>query len=1065
MEESSQKSEEYGAKDIQVLSGLSAVRKRPSMYIGDTSVRGLHHLVYEVVDNSIDEAMGGHCTKIEIVIHKNNSITVIDNGRGIPVDIHPELNIPAVQVVLTKLHAGGKFEKKAYRVSGGLHGVGVSVTNALSKEFVVQVKRNGKLYVQKYEKGEPVTELKEVKEAQGTGTCITFTPDDEILETTVFDFEILGSRLRELAFLNKGLEIVLKDERINKARIFKYGGGISSFVEFLNKNKEPLHKIIYFEKKKDDTELEIAMQYNNSFKETVFSFANNINTHEGGAHLNGFKAALTRVLNNHGKKYKLIDDTKLSGEDVREGLTAVISVKLREPQFEGQTKTKLGNSDIKGIVESMVGDSLSTFLEENPGAAKAIILKSITAAKAREAARKARDLTRRKGALNHGSLPGKLADCQERDPAKSEIYIVEGDSAGGCFSGDTKIALADGRNVSFIELVEEHKTGKEHYCYTIMDDGRIGIQKIENPRKTKINAEVIKIMLDNSEEIICTPDHLFMLRDGTYKHAHELKPNDSLMPFKRQISRKGKRITIDGYELVYSPNENRWIFTHILSDEYNIRNRIYDETSGSHRHHKHFDKLNNNPSNICRLTKEEHLAIHALLARNLQTEEVLNKLRAIRQSPQYKEKIRLKMIEMKDELSKRAKAQWENEEYKRYMVGKFLEFYNSNADYRKRSKEILSKSQKEYWSSPKNRARQSERVKEFFKNNSEAKKILSEMAKNQWSDKDLRKWRSSKTKEQWTPEFRKKRKIAYNKTYYESTIKVLRQIYEKNKTVEIEAFEKLRKEMNDKNVLSYPTFLERFFQNDERMLVEAVECYNHKIKEISLVGGKLDVYDLEVPGTHNFALASGVFVHNSAKQGRDRKYQAILPLRGKILNVEKARLGKIFENAEIAAMITAIGTGIGDEFDITRSRYHKIIIMTDADVDGNHISCLLLTFFYRHMQQLIEAGYIYIAQPPLYKISKGKEIIYAYTDKEKERIMEKFKDQKVNIQRYKGLGEMNPSQLWETTMDPSDRMLKQVTIEDAVEADRIFTILMGDEVDARRRFIQTHAKDVVVLDV
>src|SRR3989338_829885 len=585
---------EYGAKDIQVMEGLSAVRKRPAMYVGNTGLRGLHHLVYEVVDNSIDEALAGFCNKIVAIIHKDNSVTVIDNGRGIPVDMHPKYSKPALEIVMTILHAGGKFDKKTYKVSGGLHGVGVSVVNALSKELIVDVRRNGKIYQQKYSQGKPVTGLSIVGDSNDTGTKVTFLPDNEIFTETEYHFDTLSSRLRELAFLNKGLQITLIDERQDKKQDFKYDGGIVSFVEFLNKNKTPLHKAIYFEKEKNGTSVEIALQYNNGYQENIFTFANNINTQEGGTHLIGFKTALTRTLNSYAEKLKN-NDIKFSSDDVREGLAAVVSVKLQEPQFEGQTKTKLGNSEIKGIVESIVNENLGNFLEENPSISRLIIDKGVNAAKARDAAAKARELTRRKGALNSHSLPGKLADCSENEPGKTEIFIVEGDSAGGCFSGNTKIALTDGRNLSFMELVEERNQGKEHYCYTIMDNGKIGIEKIENPRKTKSDASVIKIVLDNDEEIICTSDHLFMLRDGTYTYANELKPTDSLMPFKRQLSRIGKQITIDGYELVHDPEDERWIFTHILADEYNLRNGIYNITEGAHRHHKDFNKLNNNP--------------------------------------------------------------------------------------------------------------------------------------------------------------------------------------------------------------------------------------------------------------------------------------------------------------------------------------------------------------------------------------------------------------------------------------------------------------------------------------
>ncbi|TAN47200.1 MAG: hypothetical protein EPN24_00355, partial [Candidatus Methanoperedens sp.] len=548
--------------------------------------------------------------------------------------------------------------------------------------------------------------------AEGTGTTVTFKPDKTIFETTQFDIDVLAGRLRELAFLNKGLKVTIRDDFAQKEEVFQYEGGIVSFVEFLNKNKNVLHeKTIYFQKQKDTTVVEIAMQYNDSYVENIYAFANNINTHEGGTHLIGFKAALTRVANDYAKSKGILKgDEKLSGEDVREGLTAIINVKLTNPQFEGQTKTKLGNSDIKGIVETLVSEGLSEFLEENPAASKNILSKALEASEAREAARKARELTRRKNALEVSSLPGKLADCSEKDPAHSEIYIVEGDSAGGCFSGDTLVALADGRALSFKEIIAEQEMGIKHFCYTIRNDGTIGLECIINPRMTKVKAEVVKVKLDTGESFICTPDHPFMMRDGSFKSTVAISPDESLMPLYRKFS------------------------------------------------------------------------------------DVITKCRAC----------------------------------------------------------------------------------------------------------------------------------------------------------------------------------------------EAVTNYNHRIISIERLEECIDVYDIEVPHTHNFALASGVFVHNSAKQGRDRKFQAILPLRGKILNVEKARLTKILKNEEIRALITAIGAGIGEgeEFDINKARYHRIIIMTDADVDGSHIRTLLLTLFYRYMRQLIDMGYIYIAQPPLFKVKKGKIENYVYNEEE-----------------------------------------------------------------------------------
>ncbi len=1054
--------EEYTAKEIQVLGGLEAVRKRPGMYIGTTGPAGLHHLVYEVVDNSVDEAMAGYCTGIIVVIHKDNSVSVLDNGRGIPVDLHPQFNVPAIEIVMTKLHAGGKFDRKTYKVAGGLHGVGVSVVNALSKKLHVEIRRNGKIYQQEYINGEP-QELKTIGESSQTGTLVRFWPDETIFETTEFHFETLSARLRELAFLNKGIKISIKDERDGKENVFQYEGGLKSFIEFLNKNKNPLHEVIYFEKEKESIVLEIAMQYNEGYQENVFSFANNINTKEGGTHLIGFKTAITRCFNKYAESHNIKE--RLTSDDVREGLAAVISVKLPEPQFEGQTKTKLGNSAVKGIVDSLVSTNLGAFLDENPGIARTILDKAINAAKAREAARKATELTRRKSALGGGSLPGKLADCSNKDPAKCELYIVEGDSAGGCFSGDTKVALADGRNLSFKDLIKEDKEGKKNYCYTISKDGSIGIGLIKNPRKTKVNAEVIKIILDSDEEIICTPDHKFMIRDISYVQAKELNNDMSLMPLNRKLSKIEGRITIAGYEMALCPKSHKWIFTHMLADKFNIEHGVYDTALGPQKHHIDFNKLNNNPDNIIRMTSEEHLKLHAeVLEKTLHRDDVKQKAREAHKKPAYRKKISEMMStpEMKKMLSERAKKQWKDEEYKEYMMKKYMGFYENNKDYREKLLERLYGQQKDYWSKEENRKLQSERVKKYFEEHPEVREELQEKAKNQWVDEELRKWRSSKTKEQWTDEFRAKRKKAYDETYFKNTASFMKKILEKDGTLENYDIERAKDRNN--NFLKKKTFAERFFDNDEEAMLEAVFGYNHKIKEIVKINQKIDVYDLEVEGTHNFALASGVFVHNSAKQGRNREFQAILPLRGKILNVEKARLNKVFANNEIVTMITAIGTGIGEEFNVEKARYHKIIIMTDADVDGAHIRTLLLTFLYRQMKPLIESGYIYIAQPPLYKVSKAKQIMYVYTEEEKAKALMEL-GEGANIQRYKGLGEMNPEQLWDTTMDPESRTLLQVTLEDVVEADKIFTILMGDEVEPRRNFIEENAKKVVNLDV
>jgi len=634
----------YQADSIQVLKGLEAVRRRPAMYIGSVSGRGLHHLVYEVVDNSVDEALAGYCTKIDVTIHADNSVTVIDNGRGIPVDQHKTEKKPGVEIALTVLHAGGKFDKNTYKVSGGLHGVGVSVVNALSEKLEVWVDRDGKRHHMAFVRGETRTKLEVVGKSRTTGTTVWFKPDTEIFTETRFDWGILSNRLRELAFLNKGLAITLKDERTGQAKeeTHHYKGGLAEFVKWLLGNRKPLHpKVFVFETNRDGVEVEGAVQYDEGYNENTFSFVNNINTHEGGTHLTGFKSALTRTINEWAKKDGLMkkEDFTLTGDDVREGLTCVLHVKVKDPQFEGQTKTKLGNSEVEGIVKSAVNDALGEFLDKNPSVARAIISKAVSAARAREAARKARELVRRKNALESGLLPGKLADCSVTDPKLCELYLVEGDSAGG-----------------------------------------------------------------------------------------------------------------------------------------------------------------------------------------------------------------------------------------------------------------------------------------------------------------------------------------------------------------------------------------------------------------------------------------------SAKQGRDRGFQAILPLRGKILNVQKARIDKILSNEEIRTIITAIGTGVGEDFKIDDARYHKIIIMTDADVDGAHIRTLLLTFFYKEMHWLIDAGYVYIAQPPLFRVAKGKEEYYAYDEKDREQAVKRLSNggetkSSVQIQRYKGLGEMNPDQLWKTTMDPATRTILKVELEDAAQASVLFETLMGDEVEPRRRFIEENAKFVRNLDV
>ena len=933
---------EYTAKDIQILEGLEPVRKRPGMYIGSTDVRGLHHLVYEVVDNSVDEAMAGECDRIVITLHADGSVTVDDNGRGIPVEPHPQRpKQSTLEVVMTTLHAGGKFGGDGYKQgSGGLHGVGVSAVNALSEYCRVEVRRDGKLHVQEYRRGKPLAPVRVAGPASGRGTRTIFRPDLDIMETGDFSFDTLAQRFREMAYLNKGLTITLIDERPGQEQdcTFYFEGGLMSFVRHLNKNRNVvMARPVYAERKVDRTLVEMALQYNDGYTPNLYSFANGINTVEGGSHVTGFRSALTRTLNEYGRKANLLKeaDGNLTGDDVQEGLTAVISVKLPEAQFEGQTKGKLNNADVRNQVETVVAEALAKYLEETPAEAKRIIEKCLNSARAREAARKARELVRRKDALD-STLPGKLADCSEKRADRSELYLVEGDSAGGCFAGETLIALADGRALSFKDLVAEQAEGKEHYCYTIRNDGKIGLERIVNARMTKAQAEVLRVVLDSGESIVCTPDHHFMLRDGTYKAAKELTLDDSLMPLYRKLSDMDEPgITIDGYELVWDPGSDSWLFTHMLADWYNRWRGIYAEGDGDHCHHVDFDKRNNNPTNIQRLRRDEHLALHREhVARTLHRPEVMEKCRALHQSEGFRSMMSARMLEP---------------ETRQFQIAQGM--------------------------------------------------------------------------------------------------------------VDLEAYRAHRLVTRDKSLLRFDKFCERYFEGSEELALEAVANYNHRVASVERLEERVDVYDIEVPGTHNFALAGGVFVHNSAKQGRDRHFQAILPLRGKILNVERARLDKMLSSEEIKNIITALGTSIGETFNTEKLRYHRIVLMTDADVDGSHIRTLLLTFFFRHMESIIRGGHLYIAQPPLYGIQVGKQRHYVYSDQEKEALLARLGDGKnPRINRYKGLGEMDPEELWETTMNPTTRTLLRVTVEDAVKADETFSVLMGEEVAPRRRFIEAHAK-------
>lgn len=1065
----------YDSSNIRVLEGLEAIRKRPAMYIGSTGKDGLHHLFTELLDNAVDEAIAGYCDHIIVTFHKDGSLEVKDNGRGIPVDIHPQTKVSTLETVMTNLHAGGKFDKGAYKVSGGLHGVGMKCTNALSEWMEATVYKDGKEYKQRYERGIPVSKVEQVGTTKEKGTRHIFKPDSEIFETITFSFRQILEKCRQHAYLTAGLKITIVDQRAEGKPIsyhLYFEDGIKSYVKFMNLGQKVLSNVFYVKQEEDDVIVEVSLQYGDSLEENVKCYTNNIINPEGGMHLAGFRTAITSAINTYALNNEMLKGLKegtLGGDDAREGLTAVVSVKVPDPQFEGQTKIKLNNPEVKGIVAKVVRENLTTYFNENPNEAKSIIGKAILSFKARAAAKAARDAVIRKGVLESTALPGKLADCQSKDATECELYIVEGDSAGGCFSGDTKIQLFDGRQLSFVELIKEQKNGIQNFCYTINKEGNIDIAPIKNVRKTKSNAKVIKITLDNEEEIICTPDHKFMTREGKYIQAKNLENNISLMPLRRKLSEVKGRIAIKGYEQVLNPKTHKWQFTHLISDKYNLEQGKYIDTQGFHRHHIDFNKLNNNPSNIIRMTPKDHLDLHSRLVKiNLQKPEVLEKLKQIRKQPEFRQKIREKMLEpeMRKLLSERAKKQWQSPEYREFMKNKFLAHYYSNEEYRKKTNAQLNKSQKKYWAQTENKELQSQRTATYFKVNPEARKELSLIAKRQWENENLLKWRSEETKKQWTNKFRRKRKETYNKTYLNKALSVMKTVIETYGELDQKRYDAMRKQKADRSIIKMETICNRFFEGDFSKLSEAATNYNHKIIKIEQISERIDVYDLEVPKTHNFALAAGVFVHNSSKQGRDRRIQAVLPLRGKIINSHKYRVDRVLANNEFKDIVTALGVGIGETLNPDNLRYHKIIVMSDADVDGSHITTLVLTLLYRFFRPLIEKGHIYVAQCPLYKVEVGKERYYFLNGKEKDIFIAKLGERGKNavVNRFKGLGEMNPEQLRETAMDPSNRVLKRVAINDAEEAERVFETLMGIEVAPRRRFIQRFAK-LATLDV
>lgn len=1077
----------YDASQIRVLEGLDAVRFNPGMYVGDSDTKGLHHLVWEICDNSIDEAMAGHCNEISIKIEKDGeTISIEDNGRGIPVDMHPTEKKSALEVVLTVLHAGGKFggAGSGYDASGGLHGVGASCVNALSDLLVAEVHRDGFIWQQTFSEGKPKSKVQKIrpieKKDKQTGTKIQWHADKQIFKNGIkYNDNIIVKRLREMAFLNRGLKINFSNASTGISESFCFTGGIVDYLKYLTEGKNDIYPTdpIYGSAKSDLTsrpgqqcQVEIALLYSDEDDESIVSFVNNIVTSDGGTHVSGFKTALTRVVNTFARNNKLLKDSapNLNGDDVREGLSAIISLRFPRPEFVSQTKSKLGSTEAETVLSNLTTNLLTSFFDKNAAIVKKIVERAIVAQEARTAARKQSDLIKRKGFLGKSNrMPGKLYDCNTEDKNISELFIVEGDSAAGCFSGDTKVSLLDGRDLSFIDLIKEDKAGKQNYCYSMNDDNSICVKKISNPRWTKKCSKWIEITLDNMSKIKCTLDHKFMLNDGSYLQAKLLKAGQSLMPlYRKKSSMKDKGITINGYEMVWQHNNKKWQFTHVLSDEFNLINGVYENLINSHRHHIDFNKLNNNPDNVVKMNKEDHLNLHRQLASLfLHTKEGKEKSKLAKQTKEYRQKMSTIMSSCEENiinLNLLNKKQWSSQEYKNKMRDNWLHYYNSNEEYRNFVLNLLNESQKIYWAEPENKSKASDRVRNYYKNNPELKISMSLASKKQWEDKELLSWRSDKTKSQWTQEFRQKRSKIIDNNYYDKTLVSLKLYFDKNGVLPSRSSKSPVKIVDSSVYQQFNRFSNKFFNGDKSLALDAIVNSNHKIISIEIKEEEMDFYDLTVEGTHNFALSDGVFVHNSGKDGRDPEFQAILPIRGKIINAEKKDVASLLKNKEIQSLIIAIGTGIKEDFNIDKLRYNKIILMADADDDGCHISTLLLTFFYRYMKPLVAGGHLYLAQPPLFCVDVGKSRNFAWTDGEMQNLVKE--NPKSKVVRFKGLGEMDAEQLADTTMNVDNRRLIKLQMNDLVESERMVSVLMGSDVQLRKNHIIGQVNSVIKKD-
>lgn len=1009
---------DYNENSIQVLEGLEAVRKRPGMYIGSTDVRGLNHLVYEIMDNCVDEALAGYGDEINVTILADGSVEVIDRGRGVPVGMHAT-GKSTVEVIYTVLHAGGKFGAGGYKTSGGLHGVGSSVVNALSSYLEVTVKREGYEWYIKFSNGGkvevPLTKGRKLEDKNETGTTVRFMPDASIFTTTHFSRDRIKERLKEAAYLIQNLRVNYKDEVTGDEESYCYENGIKEYIEEISEPYGPLTEVqtINFRDETVDLECDIAYVWvDNGSDETVMSFANNVRTPDGGTHELGFRTAITRAVNDYAKREKLLKGTikKLESSDIREGLMAMLNIKIPEDllQFEGQTKGKLGTTEAKAFVEKNTFNVLSNFLNANKEFANLIIDRAIQLAQSRENARKEKDKAKSKKASKKGLISEKLVEPNSTDVSQRELFLVEGDSAGGCIVKSSFVRLSSGKTVTVGELLARFEQGEKDYIYGFdIENNEFNVFPILDVFKTKSNAEVIRLTFDDRTTLVCTPDHPILLRTGEYKQAKDLTKYDSI----RTLYMADKH--------GYLNNSHNGDYMHK-----SVAKKYYGEQGlNMDVHHKDFDKQNNDPRNLEYLTHEDHASLHNGMNRE--------------------------------------NGLYDNQDP--YRLAKLHnERYESDENYRKETLTRLDEAQREYWSSEENKKAQSERTRKHFEDNPDAVVKHRNLAKEQWKDEDLRKWRAEKTREQMADPEMKRRKLESEVIKRKNNcLKAMKDMEVSGIEVTKDNYEQFKKDNNlGRKCYKWETAIDKF--ETEENLRSELATFNHRVVKIEWLTEKEDVYDITVEEVHNFALGNGVIVHNSTKSGRNRKTQGVLPLRGKVLNVERADLQKAMNNKEIRTLIEVIGTGYGDDYNPDKLRYDKIVILTDADVDGSHIQVLLITFFYKYMPRLIADGHLYIAKPPLYALKDKRGKYKYYWDKNDVRNDMKETD---SLMRFKGLGEMDAKQLADTTLDPEKRVLKQVQISDRLSTTILMNKLMGDDADARKKWIEANVDFTVSEDI